>query len=219
MLAWTQVIIGGVGAGLGTWFGAWAAFGHERRDRERLEHRGEGEALRRAMFVLLSQRTLLSNMWLQHLATFADHPLRHVAMHPFFVAGEELPFDLDGLLFVLNTDDADLLNRLQVCNRRFRTILSAVELRNKVHLEGQAIVAERATGNGASEGEFRALIGPHRWDQLRDFTDSLYRDVQLALSEIDINYKAIEAIAVAEYPEVKLFKVRELKSTDKRLGY
>jgi hypothetical protein len=215
MLDWTQIVVGGVGAGLGTWFGAWAAFGHERRDRERLERRKQGEALRRAMFILLSQRTLLSNMWRQHMAAFVDHPLRHVAMHPFFIAGEELPFDLDRLLFVMNTEDADLLNRLQVCNRRFRTILSAVDLRNALHLEGQGIIAERATGDGATEAELRTIVGPHRWAQLKDFTDSLFGDVQRALSEIDTNYKAIEAIAVAEYPEVKLFKVRELKSTDK----
>ncbi len=213
MIDWGQIIVGGIGAGLGTWFGAWAAFGHERRDRNRREHLEQGEALRRAMFVLLSQRTLLSNIWRQHLAKFEDHPLRHIAMQPFFVAGEELPFDLDALLFVLNTDDADLINRLQVGNRRVHTILSAIELRNSVHLEGQTIVAERAKGDSATEAEFRELIGPQRWEQLRDFTDSLFEDVQRSLSEIDGNYKAIEAIVVAEYPEVKLFKVRELSSS------
>jgi hypothetical protein len=206
---WTQILIGAIGAGLGTWFGAWAAFKHERRDREETEHRQQGEALKRALFVLLSQRTVLVNIRDQHLAEHETHRLRHVLLPPFYVAGDELPLDLEPLMFVLNTSNADLLNRLQVCNRSYRTILATIDLRNKVHLEGQGVMG-RVRGESATDDEIKEMIGRERWAQLKDFTDALYQAVPKTLAWIDANYDAVEALAKKEFPEVKLFKIERL---------
>ncbi|HEY4099868.1 MAG TPA: hypothetical protein VGM20_03205 [Gemmatimonadales bacterium] len=213
MNEWVQLGLGAIGAGSGTAFGAWAAFRIERADKRAREHVARGEALRRCMFVLLARRTVLMNISRQHLSHFADHPLRHITLQPFFVAGDELPLELDALLFIFDSAEANLLNRLQVHSRRYRTILWAIEFRNRVHLEGQEIAAQLASATGETEGtaeQFRMLVGPHRWAQLKDLTDSIYESVTAAIEEIDSDYRAVEAVAVAMFPEVKLFKVREL---------
>ena len=207
---WPQLVLGVIGAGAATWFGAWAAFKHERRDRLETEHKHQGEALKRALFILLSQRTVLVNIRDQHLAGFEKNPLRHILVKPFYVASDELSLDLDPLLFVLNTSDADLLNRLQVCNRRCRSILATIELRNNVQVQGQNLLAERLKTESTWPEEIKGIIGPQRWAQLRDFTDFLYESLPRALAEIDVNYAAVEAVARSEFPNVKLFAVEKL---------
>ncbi len=209
---WTQIVLSGVGAGLGTWFGAWAAFRHERKDREETLHRQQGESLRRTLFVLLSQRTMLTNVRDQQLALYAGVPLtfRHVAVQPFFVAPEELQLDLEPLLFVLSTTDADVLNRLEVTNRSYRTILASINTRNDLHREGQNLLAKSGKTGSVNEAEIKQVVGPNFWAQLKDLTDHLYESLPTTLERIDQNYVAVEAIAKNEFPEVRLFTVERL---------
>jgi hypothetical protein len=204
---WGQVLLGGMGAGLGTWFGAWAAFRHERKDRERREHREQGEALRRTLYVLLSQRTMLVNIRDQHLLRYQSDPLRHIMVPPFFIAPEELGLEFERLLFVLSTSEADLINRLEVANRGFRTILATISLRNDLHREGQSLLAKSGQTGSVDEDEIKRIIGPHIWAQLNDFTDYLFDALPKILNMIDNNYSGVEAVAKKEFPEIKLFKV------------
>jgi len=155
---------------------------------------------------------MLTNVRDQQLALYAGVPLtfRHVAVQPFFVAPEELQLDLEPLLFVLSTTDADVLNRLEVTNRSYRTILASINTRNDLHREGQNLLAKSGKTGSVNEAEIKQVVGPNFWAQLKDLTDHLYESLPTTLERIDQNYVAVEAIAKNEFPEVRLFTVERL---------
>jgi hypothetical protein len=120
-----------------TLVGAAAAFALESRRQKRREHRDDIGKVKSALFVLISQRTFLRNLAVQHLDPVKDNPHRSFLLLPLTAAPSSLSIKIEDLTFLLDLGDKDLLPIIEIADLRFRTVASLLAERNRLHYEFQ----------------------------------------------------------------------------------
>lgn len=149
---------------LATFFGAWAAFQFQKRWEQTKQLTQDLRSGKRAQFALASQFQALNNLNNQYLSEHRDDPDRYLNLHPLTVHLEFQKVDIDSLLFVLDTDNPDLLNEIMLAQNNFQTAMGVLEQRNNYHSNFQHKAAQ--IGDAALDKATDAI--------LRDMTDHLY---------------------------------------------
>jgi hypothetical protein len=135
-----------------TLIGATAAFGLEALRRRYEKRREQIEQFKAALFVLILQRTFLRTLYAQQLLPQCENPVRAYSIHPILIVPPHERFDLPALSFLLCSSEAELPNKLGVAEAQYRSVVTLVEQRNKLHLAFQAKLQAASTVNGISEG-------------------------------------------------------------------
>lgn len=90
----------------------------------------------RAIFVLAHQINTLKGIQKQIIAPHKNHPSRSIAMRPQLPLPDNGPsLDIDGLLFLLETEHHALVMELLVEEQRFAGAISSMQERSRLHLE------------------------------------------------------------------------------------
>ena len=130
--------------------GAWFAFKINDNARARQTVRDQVAAVNKALFVLIRQVNSLIGIQTQIINPARQHPSRFIAMRALLPVSSGLPtLDVDSLSFLLETDDRELLWKMQVEQERFEATLQAINERSRFHLE---VLQPRMEAAGIVEG-------------------------------------------------------------------
>jgi hypothetical protein len=220
--AHSQDVVSFLVQALATLIGAVAAFALEAARQARLDKRQQEQEradetqnrvgqIRRALFSLMEQREFVINLKTQMLDPLADNPGRAYLLHPFTAKGPELPFPVEGLWFLLDSE-GELLHKLVNADLRFRSLLSGIDHRNSLHLDFQQRLEplqRRSTSGEITLGEIRDAM-PVLFSHLRDVTDALYDQADRTLAMNREAFNLTREFAGKAFPGQKLLKVEEL---------
>lgn len=198
---------------LATLIGALVAFGLEAFRRRRLERDLEIRRFKEALFVLLVQRTLLRNLYEQHLRPMKENPVRAFLIRPSLAVPSNLQLDLLALSFLLSNKEAQLLNGLSVAEAGYRTVLELVEQRNELHQKFQSRIEELSVVTGAVEAtaaQLRSAAGPMLARSLEALTDDLYRTTEMAIGSNRKSYEESVEVYKRLYPGAHMFGVEDV---------
>ena len=198
---------------IATLLGALAAFGLEALRRKRQENEVEMRRFKEALFVLLLQRTLLRNLYEQHLRPMKQNPVRAYLIRPSLAVPSNLQLDLLALSFLLSNKQAQLLNVLGVAEAGYRTVLGLVEQRNELHRKSQTRIEAFSLASGMVEAtaeQLRAAAGPMLARSLEALTDDLYRTVENAIGSNRECYEQAVAAYRLLYPKAHMFGVEDV---------
>lgn len=195
-------------------FGAWAAFRFEARREARSQEGDDADAIREALFALLSQRNFLLNLNKQLIEPFAQHPERFLVMPALAVTPAFREITLTRLTFLLGTEHAGVLSDIDLADARFKTFVSTLETRNRLHLELQERMSRAAPERRtATLEELTAVVGPAIVKQLRDATESLCKMGPLAAKDNETAYALLEEALRKLYPEARVPKLQEAQQS------
>ncbi len=204
---------------LGALVGAFAAFELERQRQKRTERHHRIGRIRKALFVLMEQRSFVLNYSHQFLDGLRDDPDRDLKLLPTPPIAPEVRIDIEDLGFLLERDGY-VLNRLANADLRFRSLLGWMAVRNEVHqrFQEQVQIFQRTANPPPDKEGFddvRTFIGRMMELQLRDLTNSIFEIAELALSGNRKAESLLRDVAARDYPDDKLFKIVEMPP-DKR---
>lgn len=164
MLDVTKIILASI---IGTFIGAYSAFKLDQNHKKNQENKKNFIAAKRTQFVLVNHYQTLHNIKKQALDEIKDDENRWILLKPLGSYSKYLQMDIDSLVYILDTEDANLLNELLVANDRFETAIGTLQMRNNVHLGFQKKLAEE--GEKAFDDATTTI--------LKDLTDQLYSAV------------------------------------------
>ena len=192
-LHWVTLLTPLVGSFGGALAGAYAGSVLAQYRQELAESRKRAGAGRRALFVLLEQRTILINLEQQHLVQLRQKGSEAWAVKAARGIVRRPALDIDSLSFLLEGPHADLLNVLTVGESRFSEMMSILTDRAEFNEKFQEIVGRvpNAATTQFTTTQLEQLAGPKLLQTLRDLTLELL----LAADEIEIsNEKNKEAL-------------------------
>ncbi|WP_424947045.1 hypothetical protein [Candidatus Spongiihabitans sp.] len=156
---------------LAIFFGAWSALQFQKSWEKSKQITYELRSGKRAQFALMSQHQVLISLNKQYLSEWRDDSDRHLKLHPLTASLEFQKVDIDSLLYILDTNDPDLLNEVMVAQQSFQTAMGVLEKRNKYHTDFQQRAAK--IGDAALDKATVAILG--------DMTNHLYTTYEDAL--------------------------------------
>lgn len=161
--------ITGFSAFFGTFVGAFLVFLFQRRHEAKKEQNAKISAGKWAQFTIYTQLNALMNIKQQYLDPKRDDQYRELTLPPISFPPNLPQIDLPGLVFLLESNAAQILNEIMISEQRFLTIVGVLEQRNPRHEQMQHLVANSAA----------ACVGPAVIDDatrviLKAMTDSIY---------------------------------------------
>ena len=174
----------------GTFSGAFLAFYFQRRYAEKKEREAQISAAKRAQFAITTQLNAIMNMKKQVLDPMKDNTNRHLILKPFSVLAQFPPLDIASLVFMLDGDNAQLLNELMISEHKFRTLLGALDQRNERH----EIMQQRMAKLGPEATLDAATIAI-----LKDMTDSIYGLCDDALQGLQEAFEKLKTFIEKEF--------------------
>jgi uncharacterized protein (DUF1778 family) len=187
-----------VSALAGTFLGAYLAFFFERRHSDKKERAMNISAAKRAQFVIQAQLNAVKNIKNQVLDSLRDDPQRHLTLKPFSVLAKFPTLDLNSLMFMLESDDAQLLNELMISEHKYSTLIGALDQRNARHEKMQQKMAEVRPQNALNNATLTIL---------KDMTDSIYGLCDDALSSLEESFQKLQSYIEREFPGVRALRV------------
>lgn len=199
----SQLVNAVVGTSIGAFVGAWVALRLQVRRDSRRRQDSRLAAGKRAQFVLMDQQTFLMNMIEQVLRPHVDDPERWHTVPRFIHEQQELPLDVPSLMFLLDTDDPNLLQSLLLGERDYFTALQELRERNEVHFE---FVRKRAAlqADGVelrTEPDYADYMGADFVLMLKSLTDLLYDKVKEAANSNELNFKWLTSCLKANFAD------------------
>ena len=180
--------------------GAWFAFLLNDRAKARETTRQQVAALNRAQFTLIRQINTLKNIQSQVIDPVRQHPGRHVAMRAFLQVRDEVPpLDLDGLSFLLETDDRNLVLEIMIESQRFNGAVQVLNERSLLHRERVQPLLDPAgirEGGRYSDSDFVRALGEPLCLTLKRVTDA-------AIDNVDQSVSSCEALSARFYEAMK----------------
>jgi len=193
--------------------GAGAAFGLEAWRQRRREKADKQASIKRALFVLVSQRSFLRNLEAQHLHELRGQSHRAFLLRPVYAVPSSLSIDLSALTFLLELPDKNVLPRIELADLRFRTVLGLLDERNRVYLEFQRRVEVSQVGettNRIAIDDLRRIIGPVLSAQLEQLTDHLLDTSEAALESNRAAAELTDSAFRSAFPKDKLFRTQDI---------
>lgn len=192
---------------LGAFFGAWAAFQFQKSWEKSKQLAYDLRSGKRAQFALMSQFQALILLRKQHLNDLKDDPERHIKLHPITSKLDVQKVDINSLLFILDTNDPNLLNEVMVSQHSYEIYAELIEYRNTFHSNFQQRLSQ--IGDSAlDEGTNKIL---------EDLTNNLYEIVE---HSINLNQDASERLGdfLTNYIKFKT-RIKKLFQKKKTLKY
>lgn len=174
-------------------FGAVAAFVLEALRRRGEENRQRLAAGNEAIMVLAQMYSVLRNYNQQAFVDRAIEVHKQIGREPVYIEylpvtvawNERSTLPMNRLGFLLESHDADILNRLSAAERGFLTILAANTLRNGVHLNFQARARMVLRPNDPVPGHIvEESVGMDLALQLKQLTEHLKSNIPSATENL-----------------------------------
>jgi hypothetical protein len=154
--------------------GAWYAFRLSDKAKARETEQAQVAAINRAQFTLIQQINTLRFIDAQIVEPVRSHSGRFIAMRPGLPVTATSRLDIDSLLFLLETEDRELLFRLLVEQQRFDEALKALNERSHLHiniLQPKLVAAGIQENREYSSEELIRALGPEFATRLERLTD------------------------------------------------
>ena len=207
----TKEILGQVGifltTGVATLLGAWVAFRLEQRHSERRDRDQQLAAAKETLFALVGQYSIIRNVKDQHFDAYRDDPIRFLKALPIPVYEPYPTIETTKILFILESDDPDLLNHVYLAERRFRSAMGLLAERNRLHAQLQQILAVDPPSGEIAVEEIRRRVGPALFGQLKTVTDGLYAAMESTLAQNRATTERLQALMPRLFPGRKTMKV------------
>jgi hypothetical protein len=193
--------------GVATLLGAWVAFRLEQRHSERRDRDQQLAAAKETLFALVGQYSIIRNLKDQHFDAYRQDPLRFLKALPIPVYEPYPAIETTKILFILESDDPDLLNHLYLAERRFRSAMGLLLERNRLHGQLQQILAVDPPPGEISAEEVRRRVGPAIFGQLKTVTDGLYAGLDSTIAQNRATADRLQALMPRLFPGRKAMKV------------
>ena len=169
---WSQNSGEFISALAGALAGALAAYWIQSSTERRKERKARRSAIIRAQMALISQLNILAGFRQQKLDPFRSEKDRELRMTIVHLPRNCLPVDFESITFLLESNDANLLLKIQVAERAYHSAMDAVDVRNR-SIQDLRARSELQSGDHES-GEFIVRADPRDIKLVKDFTDALY---------------------------------------------
>ncbi len=193
--------------GVATLLGAWVAFRLEQGRSERRDRDQQLAAAKETLFALVGQYSIIRNLKDQHFDAYRDDPIRFLSALPMPVYDPYPAIETAKVLFILESDDPDLLNHLYLAERRFRSAMGLLAERNRLHVQLQQELAVAPPTGEISVEEVRRRAGPALFGLLKTVTDGLYAAMESTLQQNRATAERLQALMPRLFPGRKSMKV------------
>lgn len=187
---------GTMGAGMGTFGGAYFAFLFERKHAAKKERSMNLASLRKAQFALFSMFNCALSIKNQALDPKRDDEHRYASMPPLHVFSKTVPIDLGSVSFILEGDRAQMLSEMMIAEESFNTFLSVLSERSACHLLVQSIIAK----HGAD------AVGKDIEAKIKNLTDSTFEMNSESIGKTKAAFDAIGVYIKTKYPKEKALR-------------
>lgn len=187
--------------------GAWYAFKLQLAHVEQQKIREQVEAGNRALFALVRTYNQFAAVRNQFIEEHRHHAARHLLILPMAGSIKPLDLDFDGLAFLFDSEDPNLLGRLALFEEDVTSTLEVIEQRSRLHVEVvQPTVEEleRRTGELMRFGEVEKELGTRHAKTLRMLTDFMVDGVDRVVSSADQHIEEMNAVLRDKFPGHKV---------------
>jgi len=168
----------GLTVGFSAFVGASPAFFRERFTARLEKRRRDYSSLREAHFAILQQYTALTSLRDQFLTAAVQSPVPWLTMLPIVGFFEAPRLDVPKLVYILESPEPDLLNRLLVAQQKYLALHAYFEQRNSVHGQFQERLAslqrdEKLASPAPPVDDIERLVGQPLVGRLKTLTDAI----------------------------------------------
>ena len=200
--------------------GASFAFLRERYSAKLDKGKRDYAALREAHFALLQQYSQLVSIRDQFIVPDAKTQAPWLTMRPIVGFFEAPRLDIPKLLFILESPEPDLLNRLLIAQQKFLAINNYFDQRNAAHSEFQerlsSLQRDGAISSPAAIEAIEAKVGPALVGRLKTLTAAILSGYSTVLSFQEQQLADLAALSGRMFPKRRVPKF-ELLPADQRV--
>ncbi len=168
---------------IATFVGAWAAFRLQTKKDEAKEEERKFLAGKRAQFVLLTKYNTLLLFQTEYLEKYKDDQNRSITLPATPINIKQPTLDLEGLLFILNSDDPNLLLEVVIADQLFQGVVNHANDRSAMHIRFQENQTNHAVVNA-----------------LQQMTDELYYIIDNAIQDIEKTFNNLREFLQKRFP-------------------
>lgn len=199
-----ETITEGLTVALSAFAGAWFAFLFERRTSKLEKEQANYAALREAHFAILQQHLQMVLLRDRFLVTEGASPVPWLTMLPVLGYFEVPRLEVPKLVFILESPDPDLLNRLLVCQQKYLALQGLIEQRNGYHSQFQERLAtlhrEGIVKSGNSVEEVEHHIGQPLIGQLKTITEGILSSYPPLIEFQQARLEEMQAFSTKVFP-------------------
>jgi hypothetical protein len=158
-----------------------------------------------AIFNIMRMTTTLRNIQIQIIDPARDRPVRFLQMQPtLHLINDDIKINIESLYFLLETDDRNLLGELVTEEARYRSALSAINERSRLHIEEVQPLLERAgivEGGDYSLARIEEALGNRLYITMQEATEQAINHVDNAVVSLQQVADKLRASLKKVYPD------------------
>jgi hypothetical protein len=158
-----------------------------------------------AIFNIMRMTTTLRNIQIQIIDPGRDRPVRFHQMQPtLHLINDDIKINIESLYFLLETDDRNLLGELVTEEARYRSALSAINERSRLHIEEVQPLLERAgivEGGDYSLARIEEVLGNRLYITIQQATEQAINHVDNAVVSLQQVADKLRASLKKVYPD------------------
>lgn len=203
-----------VSALAGAFFGAIAAYWFQRYLEKSKQKDANHAGIMRAQLALISQLNTIENYRRQHLDPLRHDSERDRKLLLTYRTTRCLEVNYEALSFLLESNNANSLMRVQVAERAYWAAIEAIDERNQTMRR----LHERAAVENAdlATGQFTVRADPRDIKLLRDNTDSLYGCVDHAEKYLADTIAELRRVGREIFPKRKFLLLEQTQSNSEK---
>jgi hypothetical protein len=195
----------------GTFVGAWAAFQLNIHESKKKIEDEQVVAANRALFALIAQLNMLSDIKRKQVDPFRNDPARFINMPALPPLEYRIPpLEIQSLGFLLETNSRQLLLTLLIEEQRFQDAIQAINLRSSLHLQSaQPLLSQAGIFPGAecTLSQLDEVLGFLLSASLTNATDNLICHIDSTCKSLDKAIKEAAAQLKSKFPYRDFLKV------------
>jgi len=194
--------------------GAYFAFKFNERSARRELIENNVKAANKAIFNLISIYNSLGGYRRQYISPFIDNPLRHFAIQPSIGFQKWMKeFDFDDLIYLVESQNPNILNELFEIQAEVITTIDLVEERNEIHyrkIQPAMTKAGIKQGDDVKESQFNSILEEYDISLVKNYTDDLINVVDNILARAEKLIQLMQEINIKMYPTEKIIGMKKL---------
>lgn len=200
-------IINGLIILIGAFFGSYSAFKLNDKKSIQENYLAEKAAINKGLFITCLMMNAIKSVCKSYgpYESSPSRPFNLPAIKPSNY--DHLRFDFESLCFLLE-DSPQLLMDLDVEQKRFEMVFSAILLRNNFYVnEVQPVLSDSGLSNGdVTKEALKKTLGDRLFYGLENYTNEIYFHLKLTDKSLNEMYEEIIAEAKKRFPNEKFIK-------------
>lgn len=172
-----ELIIPSLTTLLAAFLGAYFAFRFQNKKEEEKKYQKNIEAANRAIFTLTRIINELEVLKRQAIDPFRDRDDKFLSMQPFLVPNyDDIKFDIESLIFLLDTKSPNILGELVVEETRFHQAINTLNTRTELHryqVQPKLEAAGLKQGGQYNMKDIERALGQRIFMQIQAATDDV----------------------------------------------